>query len=63
MKWTEQLVHSEKLFGWLLTKDSNSSKVIKRMVDFTKDEIDKKYAVYADEHVPTLILLETEKLI
>jgi hypothetical protein len=33
------------------------------MVDFTKDEIDKKYAVYVDEHVPTLILLETEKLI
>jgi hypothetical protein len=61
MKWTEQLVNSEKLFGWLLTKDTNSSKVIKRMIDFTKDEIDKKYAVYVDEHVPTLILLETEK--
>jgi hypothetical protein len=61
MKWAEQLVHSEKLFGWLLTKDIKSSNVVERMIDFTKDEIDKKYSVYIDKLLPTLILLETEK--
>jgi hypothetical protein len=55
MKWTEQLLGNEKLFGWLLTKDDNSSKVISNLINFNKNEINVNYVVYKDNLIPTLI--------
>jgi hypothetical protein len=55
MKWTEQLLGSEKLFGWLLTKDDNSSKVISNLINFNKNEINVNYVVYKDNLIPTII--------
>jgi hypothetical protein len=55
MKWTEQLLGNEKLFGWLLTKDDNSSKVISNLINFNKNEINVNYVVYKDNLIPTII--------
>ena len=55
--WTEQLLHTEKLFGYLLTKNDNSSDIVSKLIDFKKDDINNKYAVYKDSGLPTLIKL------
>ena len=55
--WTEQLLHGEKLFGWLLTKNDKSSDIISKLIEFNKNEINNKFAIIKDGGLPTLIKL------
>lgn len=56
-KWTQQLVETEKLYGWLVSYRKRDDKICKVLINFKKEDVNLKYFIFENNIIPTLIKL------